>query len=116
MQTRNNSHHQHKEDKEDVRKEEDGPQDSVCCFEIIEVEVAQDESEESESMIFLHQISHNEIVTDIYLHSSSKGAVILDLCPKQQVAQLSEGEKDDEEHDPEAGNVFGTARQGRRKL
>lgn len=41
-----------------------------------------------------------------------EGAEVLDLGPKEQVAQLGEGQEDDDEHDEEPSQVLGTAPQG----
>jgi len=43
-------------------------------------------------------------------------AEALDLGAKEQVAELGEGEEDDEEHDGEPRQVLGAAAQGRRQL
>ena len=45
-----------------------------------------------------------------------KVAEVLDLCSKQQVAKLGEGQEDDEEHHSKSGQVLGTLPQGRGQL
>lgn len=47
----------------------------------------------------------------VVLHALDKGAEGFNLCPKQQVSKLSVGKEDNEEHDGEAQDVFGTATQ-----
>lgn len=45
------------------------------------------------------------------LHALDKGAEGFNLCPKQQISKLSVGKENNEEHDGEAQDVFGTATQ-----
>ena len=44
------THHEDEEDEEDVGKEEDGTQDAVRGFQVIEVEVPENQSEEREAV------------------------------------------------------------------
>ena len=57
---------------------------------------------------------HNHVVR--YLHAVLECAEVLDLCTKQQVAQLRVGEEDDEEHYREPCNVLGALKRKRQEF
>lgn len=46
-----------------------------------------------------------------YTHALDESAKVFHLSPEKQVAELSVGEKNNEEHDSEAQDVLGTASQ-----
>ena len=79
--------HENKEDEEDVTEEKYGPQDTISSFQLVKVEVAENKSQKSEDCF-------------------SKAWIVFHLSAEKQVAQLSEGEEDNEEHDTETGDVF----------
>lgn len=51
-----------------------------------------------------------------YLQGVLEVAEVLHLCTKEEITQLCEGQKDDEEHDSKASQVLGTTPQGGRQL
>ena len=82
-----------KEDKEHVGQKEDGTKDSVGSFERVKVKVAEYNAEKC-------------------VDGALECAEVLHLCAKYQVAELSESQEDNEEHDGEAEDIHGAAAQG----
>ena len=64
---------------------------------------------------FCKQASRNSAKQSLDLQHSQgilEGAEVFDLWSEQQVAELGEGQEDDDEHDKETGQVLGTSPQG----
>lgn len=56
--------------------------------------------------IILSIISIFQFKINLNLHSFAKRTVVFDLCSKEKVAQLSESEENNEEHDTESGDIL----------
>lgn len=126
------AHHEDEENKEDEGGEVDRSKHRVRLLNLRELKVPEDDPELSETtqterhqetspVIIKHHLSEDFLrqtspVLQTFLHAGLESAEVVDLGSKHQVGQLSIRQEDDEEHDGEPHQVFGTAGHGAGQL